>query len=46
MTIEQAWQLSRRWYGSRLDVDFHRPTAVEAEAIFTSVGLVGDFWVL
>jgi hypothetical protein len=44
MTIEQAWELSKKWYGTRLDPDFRRPTIDEAHAIFASVGLVGDFW--
>ena len=44
MTIAQAWDLSRRWYGTRLDCDFRRPTAHEARAIFVSVGLTGAFW--
>ena len=46
MTIPQAWDLSRRWYGTRLDPDFRRPTIDEARAIFTSVGLTGSFWSL
>lgn len=46
MTIPQAWHLSRRWYGSRLDPDFRRPTAGETHAIFVSVGLTGAFWQL
>jgi len=44
LTIDQVWSLSRRWYGSRLDPDFRRPTIAEAEEIFASVGLTGDFW--
>ena len=46
MTIAQAWDLSRRWYGTRLDPDFRRPTADQARAIFASVGLTGAFWTL
>lgn len=46
MTLQQAWDLSRRWYGTRLDADFRRPTAEEAVAIFKSVGLTGPFWSL
>lgn len=46
MTVEQAWALSKRWYGTRMDPDFMRPTAQEAETIFASVGLTGDFWKL
>jgi hypothetical protein len=44
MTIAQAWDLARRWYGSRLDPEFRRPTLAEAHAIFRSVGLSGPFW--
>ena len=44
MTIAQAWDLSRRWYGTRLDPDFRRPTVEEARAIFANVGLTGAFW--
>ena len=46
MTLSQAWDLSRRWYGTRLDRDFRRPTADEARAIFAGVGLAGEFWTL
>ena len=46
MTIEQAWSLSQRWYGTRLDADFRRPSLEEASEIFESVGLTGDFWKL
>jgi hypothetical protein len=44
MTVPQAWELSQKWYGNRLDPDFRRPTREEAQAIFASVGLTGDFW--
>jgi len=46
MTLDQAWKLSQRWYGTRLDPDFRRPTTDEAGAIFESVGLTGPFWKL
>ena len=46
MTIAQAWELSVKWYGNRLAPDFSRPTAEQAQAIFSSVGLTGDFWKL
>ena len=44
MTLPQAWALSQRWYGNRLDPDFRRPGVEEADAIFASVGLTGAFW--
>jgi hypothetical protein len=46
MTLSQAWALSQRWYGNRLDPDFRRPSVDEANAIFASVGLTGAFWKL
>jgi hypothetical protein len=46
MTLPQAWALSQKWYGTRLDADFRRPTAAEARQIFESVGLTGEFWTL
>jgi hypothetical protein len=46
MSIAQASDLSVKWYGSRLAPDFRRPTTDEARAIFSSVGLTGDFWKL
>jgi hypothetical protein len=44
MSLAQAWSLSQKWYGNRLSPDFRRPTAAEANDIFTSVGLTGPFW--
>jgi hypothetical protein len=44
LSIQQAWELSKRWYGDRLQRDFRRPTREEAESIFAIVGLAGDFW--
>ena len=40
------FDLSRDWYGGRLEVDWSPLTAAEAEAIFTKHGLIGDFWAL
>ena len=44
MTLDQAWLLSKLWYGRRFDPDFRRPSAPEAQQIFERVGLVGSFW--
>jgi len=46
MSLDQAWSLSRKWYGNRLDIEFRRPTAGEAKEIFENVGLTGEFWSL
>jgi hypothetical protein len=44
VSLEQAWQLARRWYHDRLDPAWRRPTAAEAAAAFASVGLDAEFW--
>lgn len=44
LTLEQTWALSRAWYGNRLHPEFRGRNAVEAEAVFRSVGLTGAFW--
>jgi len=44
MTLDQAWALSRAWYGNRLSPDFRRPTVDEAREIFERIGLAGEFW--
>jgi hypothetical protein len=46
MTLTQAWMLSQKWYGTRLNPDFRRPSPGEASEIFESVGLTGEFWAL
>jgi len=42
--VRGAIMTSQRWYGNRFGPDFRRPTREEAQAIFASVGLTGDFW--
>jgi hypothetical protein len=45
LSIEQAWRLAQAWYGpDRRDPAWRRKTAPEAEALFDSLGLAGDFW--
>jgi hypothetical protein len=43
-SLEQAWQLGRAWYSDKLSPDWRRATPSEAEAVFASIGLTGDFW--
>ena len=43
-TLEQAWRLAAAWYSDRLSAAWRRRTPGEAEAIFDSIGLTGDFW--
>jgi hypothetical protein len=44
LTPEQLWELARRWYENRLDTDWRRRTADEAQAVFEEIGLTGPFW--
>jgi len=46
MTPEQAWRLARAWYADKLDAQWRRKTAEEAEAVFAQIGLRGPFWSL
>ena len=43
-TLEQAWQLGLAWYADKLSPDWRRATPADAEAVFASIGLTGDFW--
>ncbi len=42
--VSRLWNLSKVWYGTRLDPEAPRPTPEEARAIFAGVGLTGPFW--
>ena len=47
LTLDQQWELARVWYGNhgnRTARDWRRRTPEEAEAVFASVGLTGEFW--
>jgi hypothetical protein len=44
LRLQQTWELSRLWYGDRLDPDFQGRTAEEAQAIFRDLGLQSPFW--
>ena len=46
LTLEQTWELSRLWYGDRLNPGFRGRTAEEAQAIFRRLGLQALFWYL
>jgi Alkylmercury lyase len=46
LTPEQLWELARRWYQNRLDPDWRRRTANEAQVVFEDIGLTGPFWEL
>jgi hypothetical protein len=44
--IEQAWTLSKIWYGNYLDSGFTRKTKEIAAEMYAKAGLTGDFWKL
>lgn len=45
LSLAQGWKLARAWYGSdRRETTWRRKTAQEAQELFTSLDMVGDFW--
>ena len=45
LSLEQCWQLAYAWYrDDRRAPDWRRKTTAEAQAIFATIGLRGDFW--
>jgi hypothetical protein len=44
LTMAQLWGLASVWYHDRLSADWRRRTAQEAQDVFASLGLTGDFW--
>lgn len=44
LDTDQAWRLAKGWYETKLRPDWRRHTLAEAEALFQSIGLTGDFW--
>lgn len=47
LSLQQLWGLARAWYSAdRRDPAWRRRTPSEAQELFTSLGLTGDFWSL
>ncbi len=46
MSLEICARLAYEWYKDRLRPEGRRKTPEEAQAIFDSLGLTGDFWSL
>lgn len=46
LTLDQLWRLASIWYSNRLAPDWRRRTAEEAQEVFSSIGLTGEFWQL
>ena len=44
LTLQQQWELARRWYSNRLDPDWRRRTPAETQQLFAECGLSDPFW--
>jgi hypothetical protein len=42
--LSQCWALARAWFAGRLTAAWRRRTPEEAQALFESLGLAGEFW--
>ena len=47
LTLGTAWQLAQGWFSAdRGAAGWHRPPLDAVEALFTTLGLTGEFWAL
>lgn len=44
VSMDQLWELATTWYSTRLQEDSRRPKTDEMRAIFSGIGLEGEFW--
>jgi hypothetical protein len=44
LTPDQVWRLADAWYRDRMSPGWRRRSVEEAQALFTELGLAGDFW--
>ncbi|NUO37751.1 MAG: hypothetical protein HOQ17_08990 [Gemmatimonadaceae bacterium] len=42
--VDSLWRLAELWFHDRLSPGWRRRTPDEAQAIFSTAGLTGDFW--
>lgn len=42
--LQQIWQLSRLWYGNRMDPTFRGRTSEQVAEVFRQAGLASEFW--
>lgn len=42
--LAAMWEVTKPWYGDRLDPDHSRKTVAELQDILKSAGLTADFW--
>jgi hypothetical protein len=44
LSVDQLWELSKRWYHNRLSLEYHGRSIEQIQAIFREVGLTDLFW--
>jgi hypothetical protein len=44
LSIDELWELTKRWYQNRMSPEYRGRTAAQAEAIFRDLGLTSPFW--
>jgi len=44
LSVDQLWELSKRWYQDRLSVAYHGRNIEQIQEIFKQVGLIDPFW--
>jgi hypothetical protein len=44
LSMQQVWELSKRWYHNRLSPEYHGRTIEQIQEIFREVGLIDPFW--
>ncbi len=44
LSVDQLWELSRRWYHNRLFLEYHGRNIEQVQEIFREVGLTDPFW--
>ena len=46
LSISTLWDLSQRWYHSRLSPDYRGRTLEEVQQVFKEAGLTSSFWTM
>jgi hypothetical protein len=46
LTASKMNEVSREWWGTRLDADWHPRASEDSQAILAGLGLTGEFWQL
>jgi hypothetical protein len=44
LSVDQVWELSKRWYQDRLSIKYHGRNIEQIQEIFREVGLTNPFW--